>query len=327
MKRPKILVVGSFNMDLIGIAPRIPEMGETLMGSELRTAPGGKGSNQAMQCALLGAEVTMIGSVGQDAFGAALLNVHKMAGVDISHVHISDTKATGAALIEVEQGNEGAGNRILVLPGANLELSPRDLSFLEKEIKDYDMVLLQLEISMETNEYVAGLAHKNRVPVMLNPAPAVELSPEFLSHVTYLSPNETEAAALTGLPVPKGEKGVDINGLMQITDRLRAMGAGSVLVTLGDKGSILDGEKELIRKVAIPMEHVVDPTAAGDSFVASFCTALSAGMGENEAMDFATYAAALTVCREGALPSLPDLEHVLKLMDESGYSGDILKFT
>ena len=326
MKRPKILVVGSFNMDLIGTAPRIPKMGETLIGNEFNTAPGGKGSNQAMQCALLGAEVTLVGSVGQDSFGAALLNVHKMAGVDVSHVHISETKATGTALIEVEQTEEGAQNRILVLPGANLELSPGDLSWLEKEIKDYDMVLLQLEIAMETNEYVAELAHKNKVPVMLNPAPAAELSSEFLSYVTYLSPNETEASLLTGLPLPTGEKDVNMDVLLQITDKLRAMGVRSVLVTLGDKGSLLDGEEEVIRKKCIPMEHVIDPTSAGDSFVASFCVALAAGLGENEAMDFASYAAALTVCKEGALPSLPDLEHVLKLMDTCGYQGDSLKF-
>ncbi len=310
-RKPRILVVGSFNMDLTGIAGRLPLMGETVIGKVFKTAPGGKGSNQAIQCARLGAEVTMVGCVGKDAFGEELLSAHRDAGVDVSHVKISGDTPTGVALIEVEQAPGKSQNRILVIPGANDRILPEDLDWLKEEMGNFDIVLLQLEIPLETNVFVAETAFWAGVPVMLNPAPARTLPPELLRKLDYLSPNETESALLTRLGM---EKTGDEEGLKAISDALLSQGVKRVLITLGERGCLLAGPGGTLREQAVKMEAVKDPTAAGDSFVAAFCTRLAGGAGEQEALSFASHAAALTVCKEGALPSLPSLEEVEELI-------------
>ena len=322
LKKPKILVVGSYMMDLISSAPRVPNMGETVTGFEFRTAPGGKGSNQAIQCARLGAEVTMVGCVGDDAFGRELLAASSAAGVDVSKVKISSEHATGVADIQLQVTETGAQNRILIVPGANYDLRPADLEWLKEGVKDYDLMMLQLELDMETTVFAASCARAAGVPVMLNPAPAAPMPAELLACATWLSPNEHEAALLAGLPPMRvDENGVDADDLQAVAAALRKSGVEKVMITLGGNGSVVCSADGIRSTACVRMPVVKDPTAAGDSFVASFCTGVTAGLPEGEALAFASHAAAITVSRMGATPSLPVLEEVQALLRERSFAG------
>ncbi|WP_312635096.1 ribokinase [Oscillibacter sp.] len=321
LRRPKVLVAGSFMMDLIASTPRAPSAGETVIGTDFRTAPGGKGSNQAVQCARLGAEVTMVGQVGDDAFGRELLGAAERSGVDVSRVLKDPAKATGIAHILLEITESGAQNRITVVPGANYSTTCQQVAWLKDEIGYFDLVLLQLEIPMEINIAVAQYAKAAGVPVMLNPAPAAVLPEELLRCVTYLSPNEHEAALLTGLPLRVDERGVDREDVEAVSAALLRCGAENVMITLGENGSVVAGSGEIAYTPCVKMPEVKDPTAAGDSFVAAFCTGQAAGLPREQALAFAAHAAAITVSRMGAMPSLPTLEEVQALMREREYSG------
>lgn len=322
LKKPKILVVGSFMMDLISSAPRVPNMGETVTGFDFRTAPGGKGSNQAIQCARLGAEVTMVGCVGDDAFGRELLASSAAAGVDVSKVKISSAHATGVADIQLQVTERGAQNRILIVPGANYDLRPEDLEWLREGVKDYDLMMLQLEIDMETTCFAAACAKAAGVPVMLNPAPAAPMPAALLSCATWLSPNEHEAAILADKPpIRTYATGVDQDDLRTVAEALREKGVEKVMITLGGNGSVVCAADGIHSTACVRMPEVKDPTAAGDSFVASFCTGVTAGLPEGEALAFASHAAAITVSRMGATPSLPTLDEVQALLRERCYGG------
>lgn len=332
LKKPKILVVGSFMMDLISSAPRVPNMGETVTGFDFRTAPGGKGSNQAIQCARLGADVTMVGCVGDDAFGKELLASSAAAGVDVSRVKISAERATGVADIQLQVTERGAQNRILIVPGANYDLRPEDLEWLREGVKEYDLMMLQLEIDMETICFAAACAKAAGVPVMLNPAPAAPMPEKLLACATWLSPNEHEAALLAGMPpIHADENGVDQSGLAAVAAALREKGVKKVMITLGGNGSVVCSADGIRATACVRMPEVKDPTAAGDSFVAAFCTGVTAGLPEKEALAFASHAAAITVSRMGATPSLPTLDEVQALLRERNYGGfdpaalDVLK--
>ena len=196
-------------MDLIASAPRVPKLGETVIGTSFQTAPGGKGANQALQCARLGADVTMVGCVGTDAFGQEMLDVLKQAGIDVSHVKISHKNFSGVGHIQLEVREDGVQNRILVVPGSNYDLDPEDLTWLKESISSYDLLMLQLELRMDTIKAAAKMAHGAKVPVMLNPAPAAVLDDDLLSCIAYASPNEHEAALLSGLPLKADAHGVD----------------------------------------------------------------------------------------------------------------------
>lgn len=317
-KKPKIIVVGSFMMDLIASAPRVPNLGETVIGDSFRTAPGGKGVNQAVQCARLGADVTMVGCVGTDAFGDEMLAAAADSGVDVSHVKRSSEHASGVGCIQLQTVNGQTQNRILVVPGANYDLAPADLEWLREGVREYDLMMLQLELSYETTLFAAQCAKAAGVPVMLNPAPAAPLTPELLGCVTYLSPNEHEAALLSGIPIPASEAGVDEFSLRSAMSALINKGAKKVIVTLGSNGSVIFDGKDVVRAACVRMENVCDPTAAGDSFVAAFCTGVTSGLGEREALEFASHVSALTVCGMGAIPSLPTTEQVRELMESRG---------
>lgn len=308
-------------MDLIASAPRVPNMGETVIGSEFRTAPGGKGANQAVQCARLGAQVTMAGCVGGDAFGREMLDTAAASGVDVSHVKISEKSASGVGNIQLEVTEGGVQNRILVVPGANYDLTPADLAWLKEGVKDYDLVMLQLELTMDVTRFVARCAHDAGVPVMLNPAPAAALDEDLLSYVTYLSPNEHEAALLTGLPLRADEGGVNEGDLEQISGALRQSGVEKVMITLGGNGSVVCAADGIHHTACVRMPEVKDPTAAGDSFVAAFCTGVTAGLPQSEALVFASHTAAITVSRMGAMPSLPTVSEVQELLRQRGYAG------
>ena len=317
-KRPKILIAGSFNMDLTASCTRAPQAGETVIGKKFRTAPGGKGFNQAVQCARLGADVTMVGKVGEDDFGRALLEAAKGEGIDISHVLADPDEATGIAIITLEETEQGTQNRIVVCPGANFTISAQEIGWLREAVGNYDMVIMQFELPMEIVETIAEWAHEAGVPVMVNPAPAAPMSDRLLGAVTYLSPNEHEAAILTGHSISV-ENGIDYDDVRAVADAFRKRGVKNLIITMGGNGSVAMGESGIHHTECVKMPHVADPTAAGDSFVASFCTVLAAGLPADKALDFASHAAAITVTRMGAMPSLPTVAEVQGLLRERGY--------
>lgn len=310
-KKPKILVVGSLVMDLIVTTPRFANAGETIIGSDFSTAPGGKGANQAIQAARLGADVTMVGMVGNDQYGRDLIASAKESGVDTSHIFSTDKASTAIGNVQIESNEKGTQNRIIVVPGANFELSAQDVEFLKDEIGKYDIVILQHEINSDVNCRVASFAKAAGVPVMLNPAPSAPISEELLSCLTYISPNEHEAEDITGVSTDKG--------ITEAVSKLRELGVGNVLITLGSKGCVFsDGENEQYSN-SVNCGTVVDPTAAGDSFIGGFCTAIALGVEPKEALRFANCTAGITVTKMGAQTSLPCLEDVLQVMQSNGY--------
>lgn len=330
-RKPRILVVGSFVMDLIAATERIPKSAQTVYGKSFHMAPGGKGANQALQCARLGADVTMMGCVGDDIFGEKLLEIPQAAGVDISHVLVRSGVTSGIGHVTLEVTEHTAQNRIVVIPGANQTLTVEEVAWIQGEIAAYDMVLLQLEVPLEVNRAVARWAKEADVPVMLNPAPATDLDDELLSLVTYLAPNEQEASMETGLPLGTNQNGPRQEDLQKIAAALWAKGVANVIITLGGSGSAVV-EADSIRYIpCVHMDHVADPTAAGDSFVGALSVGLTAGLSQEAALGFASHTAAITVSRMGAMPSLPTLEEVITLMKERNYQGfdlaalDVLK--
>lgn len=317
-KRPKLLIVGSFVMDLIVSAKELPGSGETILGRAFSTAPGGKGANQAIQAARLGAQVAMVGRVGDDDFGRRLTGSAREAGVQVDRVAVDPSmpSAIGNVLLETDESGKSR-NRIVVVPGANMAVCPEDVAFLKDAVKEYDMVLLQHEIPLEINALVAGYAADAGVPVMLNPAPAAEIPQGMIAKLTYISPNEHELEAMTGICVKKDGK-LDKEALSKAVKVLHKEGAKNVVVTLGSGGAAVSDGKNIEYSPCVDVVKPVDPTAAGDSFVGAFCTAVCAGAGHTAALQFANYTATLTVSRMGAQPSLPTLEEVAGLLDKLG---------
>ena len=322
MKKPKILVLGSFVMDLIVSTEKFPNSGETVLGKNFQTATGGKGANQAVQMAKLGADVTMVGRVGDDAFGRELISSVKEAGINTFYIKTDkeNPSSIGNVLLEVAEGQK-TKNRIIVVPGANMAIKPEDVAFLKDTIGEYDMVVLQLEIPMGVNEIVAKYAHDKGVPVLLNPAPAAPLSDELLSCLTYIAPNEHEAAQLTGVTIHKENNEANMDDLKAANDVLQAKGVENVIITLGSSGAIIGDKNGINFSPCVDIVEVKDPTAAGDSFVGAFTTAVCVGLNHKQALDFANYTATLTVSRMGAQPSLPVLDEVIKLMEQNKFTA------
>lgn len=303
--KPKILVAGSLNMDIITTADRFVGAGETVYGKNFRTAPGGKGANQAICAARLGADVVMLGRVGDDAFGRELIDSARASGVDTSRIGISKGAPTGVADIQVAGGE----NRIVIIPGANGELSPKLLNFLPEEIADFDMVILQHEVPTSVNLFVSEAAERFGVPIMLNPAPAAAIDAELMKRLTYISPNEHEAAAICGI------EPTDEPSLSEAMRRLCDAGAKNAIITLGSKGAAIGDGRSILQVPAFSYKTAVDTTAAGDSFVASFCVSRCRGLDVADSMFFATVVAAITVSSAGAQPSLPCLDDVIELIE------------
>ena len=320
-KKPRILVVGSFVMDVIATTERVPSAGQTVYGKTFHTAPGGKGANQALQCARLGADVTMMGCVGDDLFGRELLATPREAGVDVSHVLVHNGITSGVGHVLLEVSEHSAQNRIVVIPGANRTLRVDEVAWIQDEIATYDIVLLQLEVPLDVNLAVAAWAKAAGIPVMLNPAPATDLDDRLLALVTYLTPNEQEAAAETHLPLRMDQQGIQRDDLKQIAAALWAKGVENVIITLGGSGSAVVGADSIEYIPCVKMDHVADPTAAGDSFVGALCVGLTVGLDQKQALAFANHTAAITVSRMGAMPSLPTLEEVIALLREREYRG------
>lgn len=302
----RVIVAGSLNMDLIVQSPRIPAVGETILGHGFRTAPGGKGANQAVAAARLGAQVAMIGCLGEDAFAEGLRASLAGAGVDLAYIRRDLDRPTGVALITVDDAGQ---NSIVVAPGANYAVSPGDIKAAEGAFTGAQVLLLQLEIPLAAVQRAAELARAQGVQVVLNPAPAQPLPADLLAHVDFLVPNETETALLTGLPVGS----IDQAGAA--AEKLLHMGAPAVLVTLGEKGALLVNASGRQHFPAFPV-NAVDTTAAGDAFLGGFAAALSEGKLLAEAVRWGSAAGALAATQMGAQPSLPnraDVESLLAL--------------
>lgn len=311
MKKPEILVVGSFVMDQIVTTEIFPRQGQTILAKTFRKAPGGKGANQAVQMARLGANVTMCGKLGKDANGREMMAVCREAGINTDYICFDDIAASGCAVIILEEKpGMSTENRIMVIPGANMTFKPEDVAFLENSIDRYDLVVLQLEIPIEINIQVAQYAHRKGVPVMLNSAPSAPLPKELLECLTYISPNEHEARDLTGIDIEHDGDVVDVEAVKTAAAILREKGVEQVLITLGSAGAALVKDGKFYHSSAVQGVKAVDPTAAGDSFVGAFCVAICEGMNVEDALCFANHTAALTVSKMGAMPSLPTLEEV-----------------
>lgn len=312
MKKPEILVVGSFVMDLIVRAERFVKPGETIIGKGFSTASGGKGANQAVQAARLGAQVTMLGKVGDDAYGREMIASLRASGVCVDHVLVDAQAHSAIGNVQIEENERGTQNRIVVVPGANMRLTVEDVAFLKDTIGRYDMVMLQLEIPMEVNEAVAQYAHDAHVPVMLNPAPSAPLPDSLLGNLSCLSPNEHEAADLVGFAVDTEES------CLKAMRALKKADGCDVLITRGEAGSVYGDGVRTAFSPCVRCDRVADPTAAGDSFVAAFCVARCYGLEPEDAMVFANHTASLTVSKMGAQPSLPTIGQVLTYMKEKG---------
>ncbi len=315
--KPKILVVGSLVMDLIVETNRFCQAGETVIGCGFSTAPGGKGANQAVQAARLGAVVTMVGRVGEDDFGKNLIASLQESGVDTKYVFITKDAPSAIGNVQIQKNEHGTENRIIVVPGANYKLTVDDVAFLKTEIQNYDMVIIQHEIPKEVNLFVAKIAKENNVPVMLNPAPSDTVPKELIKCLTYISPNEHEAEDIVGIK-PQGENSID-----QAVSSLHNMGVKNVIITLGKEGCAYSDGSGIIKSPSIPAKFVVDPTAAGDSFIGAFCTAVSAGIDAEKALIFANCTAGITVSRMGAQTSLPYFDEVILNLTEKGYETKI----
>ena len=301
----KICVIGSLNMDLCVSTPRVPVMGETILGGGFFTCPGGKGANQAVAAAKLGAEVTMIGRVGGDAFGAQLTANLQANGVNTAHIRVVEETPTGIAVILLHNGD----NCIIVDPGANAVLTPGDIAALEPVIAASDILVLQLEIPLAAVRKAMETARAHGVRVLLNPAPAQKLPADFLALADILTPNESECEILTGLPCGSPEE------MATGAQALLNIGIPQVLVTLGGDGVLYNGKDGMVRKPAKSIK-VVDTTAAGDSFTGALAVSLAGGADFDAAVDFALAVAGLTVARKGAQESLPALEEVLAFIDD-----------
>ena len=303
----KIVVVGSLNMDLIGRVPHIPAPGETVLGSHFNTAAGGKGANQAVAAARLGAQVTMVGCVGGDDYGRQLLAGLQADGVDTQFVRVDAGAHSGVALITVDDAGE---NSIVVISGANWQLTQADVAAAEAVIAAADMLVLQLESSLEVVVYAAEMAARHAVPVLLNPAPARPLPARLLANIAYLIPNESEAALLADCAVD------DMAGVETAVHRLREQGVAHVILTMGSRGAYLHSGDESHMVPAFPVQPV-DTTAAGDAFVAGVAVAVAEGRPLTEAARFAAAAGALAATQHGAQPSLPTRTAVQQLLNLS----------
>jgi ribokinase len=298
-----IVVVGSINMDLVVRAPRHPQPGETILGTDFQTFPGGKGANQAVSAARLGGQVKMVGRVGTDPFGDSLLATLRQDGVDTATVFRTGGVASGVALITV---NDAGQNNIVVVPGANWRLLPQDLHAALPIFEGAAVVLLQLEIPLVTAIEAVGLARAQGARVILNPSPAQPLSRELLAQVDYLLPNEHELAMLTGMQPGS-----------LAADRLKPLGIGCLVVTLGADGALVLEEGISHHLPAHPVT-AVDTTAAGDAFAGAFAVALSEGRSIREAAAFGNAAGALAVTKAGAQPSLPTRQSLDSFLQERG---------
>lgn len=305
-----IVVVGSMNVDFVATAPRIPIAGETITGESFQLHFGGKGANQAVAVARLGYPVRMIGMVGSDSFGTEVRAGLLQAGVDVDAVQ-SVEGSSGVASIAVSHAGE---NAIVVIPGANAHVTPEYLDRHHDILRGAGMVLAQLEIPMTTIEHLARLCRQYGVPLILDPAPAMPLSPEVFSCIGWFTPNETEAEFFAAQIDP----GLSSAPPEDVARAFVGADVGAVALKRGSQGVLLLVDGSAPKMIPAPQVDAVDTTAAGDAFNGAFATGLMLGMDPYEAGRFACGAAALSVTRKGAQPSLParaEVEDMLRKLE------------
>jgi ribokinase len=294
-RRPRIGVIGSTNMDLTTTVERMPVWGETVLARHFETSFGGKGANQAVAAAKLGAEVIMVSNLGDDTLGDSAINNFRSFGVDTRRVRRISRQSTGTATILVDEGS--GDNAILIVAGANGDLSSADVDAASQELKQCDLILLQLEIRLETAYAAIRFGRQNGVRTVLNPAPARRnLDMGIVAQASFLIPNETELAILTGMPV---ESEAEVSAAAQ---SLIEKGVETVIVTLGPRGALL-AAPEGVRRVAPVKVQAIDTTGAGDAFIGSFARYFAAGLDLDAALATATLYAADSVTKRGAQKS------------------------
>ncbi|MBB6142912.1 ribokinase [Silvibacterium bohemicum] len=309
MSKAPVVVVGSINIDLVANTDRIPVEGETILGRDFQIHPGGKGANQAVAVARLGHPVSMIGKLGDDAFGSQLKAQLESAGVDAAGV-MTAPGTSGVAVIIVGQKGE---NCIVITPGANALLTPQDLDTHIHIIRSAGVVLTQLEIPIETVQHLAKICRREKVPLILDPAPAKEIPESLLEEVEWFTPNETEASFFAG-----GSNGaIDTSDLELMAKTLMKRGVKGLVLKLGARGAFLATREGLAEMLPSFPVRTVDTTAAGDAFNGAFATALMTQMDPLESARFAAAAAAISVTRHGAQPSMPTMADVKHLREGS----------
>ncbi len=304
----KIVVVGSSNTDLIIKVPEIPRPGETLLGGEFMTFPGGKGANQAVAAARAGGDVVFIAAVGDDPYGEEAIKGYRLDNINTENIKVCKGVPSGIAMITISEKGE---NAITVASGANALLLPADLDEVEEPFQEADYMLIQLETPIETVQKAVELCSELNTRVILNPAPAAELPDEILEKVSIITPNETEAERLTGITVN------DIPTAAEAADVLHGRGIETVIITLGATGAYLSDRPGKIRKL-VPGFSVkaVDTTAAGDVFNGQLAVSLAEGKELEGAIMEAHAAAALSVQKLGAQSSIPRREETLYYLEE-----------
>lgn len=299
-----ILVIGSLNIDFVVNVEQMPVAGETCMGSELELIPGGKGANQACAAGKLGGKVEMFGAVGKDNYADLELASLKNAGVSVSNIIRRDDVNTGIAWITVNQAGD---NSIIVVPGANYTLTNEDIDRHIELIRQHDIIILQMEIPVETVVYAAKCAKEAGKMVILDPAPAPKSFPaELYSYVDIIKPNETELSILTGISDAERD-------LKKAANQLKKSGAKCVMVSLGEKGVFINDINDECCHIPGISVKAVDSTAAGDTFTAALAVSLAKGKTIVEAARYANVAAAITVTKKGAQFSLPTYEEVERM--------------
>ncbi|MEH7076622.1 ribokinase [Neobacillus drentensis] len=301
----KVVVVGSYVVDLMSRTPHLPKPGETVLGGPFQMGPGGKGGNQATAAARSGSDVTFLTKLGDDVFGREALKHFTNENVNIDYIKVDPDQATGAALIEVDDKGE---NSIVVALGACGTITEAEVIEAEDKIKEADIVLIQLETSIEAIVTTVKVAKNHGVPVILNPAPYQEFPREILLDVAYITPNETEAFELTGIEV------TDERTALTAAKVIYEQGVHTVIITLGSKGAYLytGGDSgELIPSFTV---EAVDTTGAGDAFNGGFAHAISNGSSVKDAMKFANAVAALSVTKIGTAPAMPYKHEVEALL-------------
>lgn len=287
--KKNITVIGSINMDYTSVVSRLPEKGETILAKKFKVSPGGKGANQAAAAARLGGQVQMIGAVGKDDAGERLKKILIQESIDVSGVKETQ-EPTGNALIAVEEFGK---NMIVVFPGANATVDKQQIQRYEALVDVAQIIILQLEIPIESVLYAAKLAKSKSKTVILNPAPAAQLPEEIYPCLDYITPNETELALLTGC-----------EDIQEAAQRLRDKGVKNVIVTLGEKGCLLLNEEGILELPAFKV-NPKDTTAAGDTFNGAFAVAVSEDKSLRDALRFASAAAGLSTEQLGAMESVP----------------------
>lgn len=303
----KITVVGSFVMDLIGLVDTFPKEGETVIGKTLKTLPGGKGANQAVSAARLGGDVTMIGKLGNDGYGQSFRDLFSNEGIDISGVLTSETEPTALGLIQIDKNGE---NKIVVIPGANYDFNLDELEKKIKVLRDSKIVVTQLELKHEVTFKLIDICYDLNIPLILNPAPGIEIENKYLKKITYLTPNETELEILSGVKV------IDIESAKEAIIVLLNIGVKNVIATLGSKGALI-GNKEGFKHIKAYKVVVLDTIGAGDSFNGALAYCIVKGMDLEDAVKYANAVGALTVTGNGAIPSLPRKDVVDKFIKDN----------